>query len=326
MSMKPSIHSGRVNRIIPVKGRPTCAFTLTELLVVIGTLAVLVMLLVPALAGTKTDTWRLQCQNNLKQLQVGFQLFAQDHSDTFPPAGWSSSLTGPTYQMAWDCWINRYIGGNLPDSVLTSGVVFVGQGNQVLSIEVCPADTFPKVNWIGGNSPWFALRSYAMNAVGPTLGTGFQVNDQNRTYPLPDLSKPIMHGVGIYWTDTGSGSTPDWNAPGYKTSVVRDPAGTILLCENTHGQQIVGNIWTCVCIGPQGSGSDLVQIDRSTNPTQDPNSANAVNQGVLLYQAHQNTFNYAFHDGHVAALSIQQTIGSGTLAAPRGMWTVIPGD
>ena len=163
-----------------------------------------------------------------------------------------------------------------------------------------------------------------MNAVGPAQGTGYQVSDQNRTYPLPDLTKPGMHGVGIYWTDTGS--TPDWDARGYKTSVVCDPAGTILLCENTHGQQVAGNIWTCCCIGPEGSGSALVQIDTTTNPTQNPNSATSVNQGILLYQAHWNRFNYAFHDGHVAALSIQQTVGAGTLTAPRGMWTVVAGD
>jgi prepilin-type processing-associated H-X9-DG protein len=319
--MNPSVHSDRLNPTLSVQAQPDQAFTLTELLVVVGTLAVLALLLVPALAGTKTDSWRLQCQNNLKQLQVGFSLFAQDHNDMFPPAGWSSAGVGPSYQIAWDCWINRYIGGNLPDQDLDQGVVVTAQGPPV---EVCPADTFPKVNWIGGNNPWFALRSYAVNAVGPSFGTGYQVSDQNRTYPLPDLTKSGMHGVGIYWTDTGS--TPDFNARGYKTTVVRDPSGTILLVENTHGQQVVGGIWTCLCIGPQGSGSALVQIDTTTNPTQNPNSGTSVNQGILLYQAHQNRFNYAFHDGHVAALKIEQTVGTGTTTAPKGMWTVIQGD
>jgi prepilin-type N-terminal cleavage/methylation domain-containing protein/prepilin-type processing-associated H-X9-DG protein len=320
--MKPSIPSDRLNRVPPVPAQTDQAFTLTELLVVLATLAVLALLLVPALAGTKIDSWRTQCQNNLKQLQVGFQQFAQDHNDMLPPAGWQSSSGVGTSQMAWDCWINKYIGGNLPDSNLTFG--YGTSGSQARSLEVCPADTFPKANWIGGNNPWFALRSYAMDACGPAWATGYEVGDQNRTYPLPDLTKPGMQGVGIYWTDTGS--TPDWDARGYKTSVVGDPAGTILLCENTHGQQIALNIWTCICIGPQGSGSELVQIDTTTNPTQNPNSATSVNQGILLYQAHWNRFNYAFHDGHVAALTVQQTVGSGTLTAPKGMWTVVAGD
>jgi prepilin-type processing-associated H-X9-DG protein len=45
-----------------------------------------------------------------------------------------------------------------------------------------------------------------------------------------------------------------------------------------------------------------------------------------LYQAHWNRFNYLFHDGHVEALQYQQTIGTGTLSSPKGMWTVVPGD
>jgi len=69
--MNPSIHSDRLNRTPSVPVQPDQAFTLTELLVVVGTLAVLALLLVPALAGTKTDSWRVQCQNNLKQLQYG---------------------------------------------------------------------------------------------------------------------------------------------------------------------------------------------------------------------------------------------------------------
>jgi len=31
-------------------------------------------------------------------------------------------------------------------------------------------------------------------------------------------------------------------------------------------------------------------------------------------------------DGHVESLKIEQTIGTGTLANPKGMWTVVQGD
>ncbi len=320
--MKPSIPSGR---------QPANAFTLLELLVVLGTLAVLAVLMLPALAGTKTDTRRLQCQGNLKQLLVGFQLFAQDHNDTLPPAGWQNSVLAGQ-QLSWDSRINRYIGGNASDATLRAGIVFSGQAPAILA---CPSDTFPKVSWVGGNNPFYALRSYAMNAVGMNgggnNGASWQVDDQNRTYPLPDLGFPDSlgprHGVGIWWSDSRAAAT-DWNAPGYKTSVVRDPAETILLCENTHGQQIAANIWTCVCLGPQSPNADNPLYQTSPNPVpQDPNTGGAGHQqGNLLYQAQQNSFNYAFHDGHVAALSIQQTIGSGTLTVPQGMWTVAPGD
>jgi prepilin-type processing-associated H-X9-DG protein len=145
---------------------------------------------------------------------------------------------------------------------------------------------------------------------------------------LPDLNQPGYHGVGIWWLS--SALMPDWDAKGYKSSVVKDPGGTILLCEETGGQQCVGNTWTCVCNGPQTSqhgsaNGNLYQIDTTSIP-QNPNSAAGVNQGSLLYNAQGGRFNYAFHDGHVAALKIEQTVGTGTISAPNGMWTVTPGD
>ena len=191
------------------------------------------------------------------------------------------------------------------------------------AILACPADQFPKVTWIGGYQPWFSLRSYAMVGCGPNQGAAadYQRDPKNG---LPNLNLPGKLGVGIYWQST-SATTLNFDALGFPTSVVRDPAGTILLCENTHGQQIAGNIWTCICLGPVQNGSALYQIDPTATP-QDPTSSVSQNEGNLLYAAHWNRFNYLFHDGHVAALSTQQTIGSGTLTAPRGMWTVVTGD
>jgi prepilin-type N-terminal cleavage/methylation domain-containing protein/prepilin-type processing-associated H-X9-DG protein len=307
----------------------SCGFTLIELLVVIAIIAILAAMLLPVLASAKARALRIQCMNQTRQLGLGMTLFTSDNGDMFPPAG----VQNNNFQISWDCWINNYISGNTPQSEMSSGVFVTADDPASMAeaqsfgfavgpkILICPADRFPKVNWMTG-APQFALRSYAMNSAGPNYGTQYQVDDAFRKYPLPDLTQPNAHGVGIYWTDKGS--SPDWNARGYKTSVVRDPTGTIMLCENTSGQQCAGNIWTCACIGPQGSG-ELYQID-PTAGKQDPASANSVNQGALLYKAHRNRFNYVFHDNHVETLKIEQTIGSGTLAAPKGMWTVAQGD
>jgi prepilin-type processing-associated H-X9-DG protein len=48
--------------------------------------------------------------------------------------------------------------------------------------------------------------------------------------------------------------------------------------------------------------------------------------GSQAYGFHGNRFNYLFHDGHVQALKTTDTIGSGTLANPKGMWTMNSGD
>jgi prepilin-type processing-associated H-X9-DG protein len=54
-------------------------FTLTELLVVIGTIALLAATLLPALAGTKIGTKNIQCLNNLRQLTSGALAYQNDN-------------------------------------------------------------------------------------------------------------------------------------------------------------------------------------------------------------------------------------------------------
>ena len=196
----------------------------------------------------------------------------------------------------------------------------------------CPADRFAKVAWMAdGGDLLLAPRSYAMNASGGGWGPFCQVNDENRSYPLPDLNQSGGHGVGIYWED--SETTPDWNARGYHTSVVKDNAGTILLAEDASSQNAAGNIWPCVCCGPQtsdgspGGWGNLFQTDlRAPSNPAALAGGSGYSEGFLLYKAQRERFNYAFCDAHVEALKIEQTVGTGTLANPKGMWTITPGD
>lgn len=60
------------------------AFSLAELLVVVGIIAVLIALLLPALSRAREQARRVACQSNMRQLSWAFISYAQAHNGWFP--------------------------------------------------------------------------------------------------------------------------------------------------------------------------------------------------------------------------------------------------
>lgn len=70
-----------------IQNRSPKGFTLVELMVVIGIIALLIGILLPALSHARLAAQAVECQSNLRQIGIGFRLYADANVGCLPAAG-----------------------------------------------------------------------------------------------------------------------------------------------------------------------------------------------------------------------------------------------
>ncbi len=166
-----------------------------EMLCVIGIIAILAALLLPALNQGKSGAKRIQCVGNLKQAGIAFHSFAHDHRGRFPMQlptrdGGSEEFVKSGYRVGGEFYFSfRH---------------FQPLSNELVSpkILVCPADSarWPAVNFAtfdNANLSYFIGVNAEQGNVNSILSGDRNLSNERGTNPTILLSGP---GSSIRWT------------------------------------------------------------------------------------------------------------------------------
>jgi len=262
------------------------AFTLVELLVVIGIIAVLISLLLPALNRAREQAKQVNCASNLRQMGQAMAMYVNEWQ--YYPGCYCTTQGQPF--AVWPSRLRAYMNGNQ-------------------EVFWCPSND-PANKWL---RDWNAYPKFAKANAADT-GYGYKVGE-----PLLDPTSQIyLLGFSYGWNDWGYGGaftgnafypsrgiggdvhdtptanpTPNYRYGQLKASLVKEPADCIAITDTQHQQT-------------QGWQYNV-----------DPGNANECPGSI-----HHGGCNVLFCDGHVL-LYQQRDIVSPGLIGKNGK--VIPG-
>jgi prepilin-type processing-associated H-X9-DG protein len=170
------------------------AFTVIELFVLVGLVAVLSCLVTVGLSRTRPGGQSIQCQSNLARLAAAWQMYAEDHQDRIVPAGANTVLgqpTPPAWVAGWLDWTTSTDNTNVA-LLLSAKYALMGPYlNKSAEVFRCPMDHY--LGQMQLAQGWtHRVRSYSLSGLPssvfspPTTGIYRQVSKTTQfQYPTP---------------------------------------------------------------------------------------------------------------------------------------------
>lgn len=288
-------------------------FTLVELLVVIGIIALLISILLPSLQSARRSAKSVKCLSALRECFNATQLYGADWNQTIPPAVWEGTsqkfplrpLPGQSAppQYRWYSMISPYVSS--AEGVTYENIQEVNVRNNSV-LWGCPEWDFERSQAFITNPTFAGLRpGYGMNYYPPKWW-----EDGSDGVPIAGSSPGVRYAVDNYWyLTTNRGAFPKTFTANSETTLYADSITHIIgMTSATYFGELFNPARSWQPFSLPSSAGDYM-IDQLRHG---PTDADKNDLGV-------RATNSVYFDGHATTGSIQETFDGVTSGKRRGI-------